>query len=117
MFKIVMICAFIGLAAAASEDAHAEVVLRKDDVRHDGFDSTLETTNHITRDDHGDEHGNIYGSFGWISPEGEHINIKYVANEHGYQPSGYPIPEALVRAVAYNIEHAHAPEAHHGGHH
>ncbi|XP_032292792.1 larval cuticle protein 2 [Drosophila virilis] len=166
MFKFVMICAVIGLAAAVhhpiehrpvphhpvkvshpephpaphpaphpvpvhhGEEVHADVVSRKDDIRPDGFDSSLETTNHITRSESGDEHGNIHGSFGWISPEGEHIDIKYVADEHGYQPSGAAIPaipEAIARSIAWNEAHPQAPEPHnphsvphsapHGSHH
>ncbi|XP_023166351.1 larval cuticle protein 2-like [Drosophila hydei] len=145
MFKIVMICAIIGLVAAVhhpiehrplphipaphpvpvhhGDESHAEVVSRKDDVRADGFDSSLETSNHITRSESGDVNGNIQGGFGWISPEGEHVDIKYVADENGYQPSGAAvpaIPDYIVRSIAWNAAHPQAPEVHNvhpGAHH
>ncbi|XP_017016895.1 larval cuticle protein 2 [Drosophila kikkawai] len=126
MFKFVMILAVVGVAMAVapvsrSEDHHAEVVHRSEDVRADGFDSDLQTTNGIQQAASGDVHGNIHGSFGWISPEGEHVDIKYVADENGYQPSGAwiptppPIPEAIVRALAWLQAHPQAPE--HPRHH
>ncbi|XP_062137479.1 larval cuticle protein 1-like [Drosophila sulfurigaster albostrigata] len=132
MFKAVMICALFGLALAAvhqpqpqhvehhvvghPDDVHAEVLSRKDDVRADGFDASLETSNHITRQDSGDEHGNIQGSYGWISPEGQHIEIKFVADENGYQPTGDAIPavpEHVARTLAWNAAHSHEEVAHH----
>ncbi|ALC40919.1 Lcp1 [Drosophila busckii] len=92
MFKALMICAIIGMAAAlpvapASDDVHAEVGVLKSDVRADGFDTALETSNHISQAASGDVHGNIHGNFGWISPEGTHVTLTYVADENGYQPS------------------------------
>ncbi|XP_030572606.1 larval cuticle protein 2-like [Drosophila novamexicana] len=121
MFKIVMICAVIGLAAALPvasnpDDVKAEVVSRKDDVRPDGFDASLDTTNHITRAESGDEHGNIHGSFSWISPEGEKIEISYVADENGYQPQGAslpvppPIPAEIQRSLEWIAAHPSKPE-------
>ncbi|KAH8245887.1 hypothetical protein KR038_010971, partial [Drosophila bunnanda] len=131
-FDQVMLCAIMGLALASplsphavehvigrSEDVHADVVARHDDVRADGFDSSLQTSNGIQQSASGDVHGNIHGSFAWISPEGEHVDIKYVADENGYQPSGAwiptppPIPEAIARAVAWLESHPPAPEYHH----
>nr|P14485.1 RecName: Full=Larval cuticle protein SC1 [Sarcophaga bullata] len=29
----------------------------------------------------GDEHGNIHGNFGWVTIEGEAVDITYVADE------------------------------------
>ncbi|EDW60843.1 larval cuticle protein 1 [Drosophila virilis] len=121
MFKALLICAVIGLAAAlpvapSSEDVHAEVVSRKDDVRPDGFDSSLETSNKIGRSESGDEHGNIHGSFSWVSPEGEKIEISYVADENGYQPQGAalptppPVPVEIERALQWLAAHPPAPE-------
>ncbi|EDW60842.1 uncharacterized protein Dvir_GJ20635 [Drosophila virilis] len=116
-----MICAVIGLAAALPvapnpDDVKAEVVSRKDDIRPDGFDASLDTTNHITRAESGDEHGNIHGSFAWISPEGEKIEISYVADENGYQPQGAslpvppPIPAEIQRSLEWIAAHPSKPE-------
>lgn len=136
-----MICAVFGVALAAvrqpvphpvshseghsdhgpvgrSEDAHAEVLERKDDVRPDGFAVSWDTSNKITEQRDGDEHGNIKGEYSWISPEGEHIVISYVADEHGYQPHGDSIPkvpEYVARAIEWNAAHSH--EDSHNVHH
>ncbi|XP_065370150.1 larval cuticle protein 2-like [Calliphora vicina] len=120
MFKFFLLAALIACAAAVdSDDVHAEATLLKSDVRADGFDSVLETSNHIHQAASGDEHGNIHGDFNWISPEGEHVDIKYVADEHGYQPVGdvlptpHPIPEAILKAIAYIQAHPQKEESHH----
>ncbi|XP_068145408.1 larval cuticle protein 1 [Drosophila tropicalis] len=128
MFKFVMICALFGMAVALSpghvssraEDVHAEVKSEHSDVRADGFDSNLVVSNSIQQASSGDEHGNIHGSFSWVSPEGEHIEVKYVANENGYQPSGAvlptppPIPVEIARALAWLEAHPqHQEPSHH----
>lgn len=118
-----MICALVGLATAgvgrvapSGDDVHAEVSLLKSDVRPDGFEVALETSNHISEKRSGDEHGNIHGSYEWISPEGEKVQVSYVADENGYQPSSPllpvppPIPEAIQRALQYIAAHP-SPEA------
>lgn len=109
-----MICALIGLAAAApnGDDVHAEAKTLVNDVRADGFQTKLETSNNIDESRYGDEHGNIHGEYSWISPDGEHIKVTYVADENGYQPSSellptpHPIPEAIVRSLEYLKAHA-----------
>ncbi|EDW10132.1 larval cuticle protein 2 isoform X2 [Drosophila mojavensis] len=118
MFKLVLICAVIGMAVAlpVGDESKAEVISRKDDVRPDGFDASLETDNKISRSESGDVHGNIQGSFSWVSPEGELIEVKYVADENGYQPSSAslpvapPIPEAIQRSLEWIAAHPPAPE-------
>lgn len=133
-----MICAVFGMAFASplsrplphrrvatvlraspvsrSDDVHAEVISQQSDVRADGFDSSLQTTNSISRNEKGDAYGNIYGDFGWIAPEGDHIAISYVADENGYQPQGDalptppPIPIAIQRALEWIAAHPTPPE-------
>ncbi|KAH8300253.1 hypothetical protein KR044_012207, partial [Drosophila immigrans] len=77
---------------ASGDDVHAETLSRSEDVRPDGFNAVLETSNHISESRDGDVHGNIHGNYGWISPEGEHIQVSYVADENGYQPTGAHLP-------------------------
>jgi len=103
-----MICALIGLAVARPD---ATEIHRSDDVRPDGFNTLVEIDNSIKEERSGDEHGNIHGDFGWISPEGEHVAISYVADENGYQPSGSvlptppPIPVEIARALEWIAAH------------
>ncbi|KAM7343865.1 larval cuticle protein 2-like [Cochliomyia hominivorax] len=120
MLKYVLLAALVVCTVAVeSDDVHAEVNLLKSDVRADGFDAALETSNHIHQVSSGDEHGNMHGDFSWISPEGVHVEIKYVADENGYQPVGDliptppPIPEAILKAIEYLKTHAPKEEPHH----
>ncbi|TMW50283.1 hypothetical protein DOY81_004635 [Sarcophaga bullata] len=101
---------------ATTDDVHAEIIAAKSDVRYDGFDYLLETTNAIKAQASGDAFGNAQGNFEWISPEGEHIAVKYVANENGYQPDSAslpvppPIPEAILKSLRYIETHPHYEE-------
>ena len=103
MFKFLVVVAFVACVAANAID----VVKQEADVRADGFESELVLTDDSKQVAKGDVHGNINGEFSWISPEGEHIIIKYVADENGYQPVGDaiptppPVPEDIAKAVAY----------------
>ncbi|XP_030078545.1 larval cuticle protein 2-like [Drosophila hydei] len=118
MFKLVLICAVIAMAVAlpVSDESKAETISRKDDVRADGFDASVETSNGIAASNSGDEKGNIHGSFSWVSPEGEKIVVSYVADENGYQPKSDslptppPIPEAIVRSLAWLAANPPAPD-------
>ncbi|TMW50282.1 hypothetical protein DOY81_004634 [Sarcophaga bullata] len=102
----------------SGEDAHAEIKSLESKVTDHGFHYSYETTNHISAAAEGDEHGNIKGNFYWISPEDKHVDISYVANEYGYQPSGDvlptppPIPEAILKAIAYIQAHPSHEDQH-----
>ncbi|XP_044739548.1 larval cuticle protein LCP-17-like [Chrysoperla carnea] len=58
----------------------------------------------------------IQGSISYTSPEGVPVNLAYVANENGYQPSGDvlpvppQIPELILRALEWARTHP-APES------
>ncbi|XP_065368392.1 larval cuticle protein 2-like [Calliphora vicina] len=146
MFKFVLICALLATAAtaqrhghghaqargfantrgasksvvASSDDVHAEIISAASDVRPDGFDYHLETTNAISAKSSGDAYGNVQGEFQWISPEGEHIALSYVADENGYQPNSAvlptppPIPAAILRSLEYIASHPPKQEVQHG---
>lgn len=51
------------------------------------------------------------GSYSFTSPEGELVQITYVADENGFQPQGThiptppPIPDAIQRAIDYILSH------------
>ncbi|XP_034476709.1 larval cuticle protein 4-like [Drosophila innubila] len=110
MFKILMICAIIGLAAAFPSD-HVEVIEEKNDVRADGATVVLKQNDGTEETRDIDEHGVIHGTSSWVSPEGEHIKFTYVADENGYQPQGDviptppPTPELILKALAYLESH------------
>ena len=102
-----------------ADDVHAEATLMKSDVRKDGFDWALETTNKIHEVASGDEHGNIHGEYEYVSPEGVLVKVTYVADENGYQPASDllptppPIPAAILKALEYLKAHPSKEDAHH----
>ncbi|XP_067627244.1 larval cuticle protein 2-like [Eurosta solidaginis] len=131
MFKYLVFIAAIGLSTAAirspvygkqnhghssnsyasSDEAHAEIKVLHSEVHPDGFRYDLETSNGIQSAQSGDANGNMQGNFQWVSPEGEHMQISYVADENGYQPQGDilptspPIPDAILRSLEYIRTH------------
>ncbi|KAH8355080.1 hypothetical protein KR093_005017, partial [Drosophila rubida] len=102
-FLKLLVCAAIALVAANDADVQS----RSEDVRPDGFNAQLSLSDGSARSESGDEHGNIKGNFEWISPEGEHIRVEYVADENGYQPKGDvlptppPTPDAILAALKW----------------
>ncbi|XP_020798154.1 larval cuticle protein 4 [Drosophila serrata] len=108
MFKILLICALAALVVANEDPEVKELV---NDVSHDGFVSKLALANGVVSSATGDVHGNIDGVFEWVSPEGQHVRVAYKADENGYQPQSDllptppPIPDAIVRAIAYIQAH------------
>ncbi|XP_019893302.2 larval cuticle protein 4 [Musca domestica] len=111
MIKFLILTLFVAYAAAGDSDVHAEVKELKSDVRADGFDYALETSNSIHQQASGDEHGNMHGSYEYVSPEGEHVLVSYTADENGYHPvSEYlptppPIPDYILKAIEYIKAH------------
>lgn len=114
-----LIAAFIACTYAVSvDDSQAETKVLDSDVRADGFKYIVETSNSISAGADGDEHGNIHGHYEYISPEGEHIKVDYVADENGYQPSSDilptppPVPAEIVKALEYLRSHPSVEDKH-----
>ncbi|CAK1580013.1 unnamed protein product [Parnassius mnemosyne] len=116
---VVLLCA-IGCACATVPDNVANVVRSNFD--HDsngGYQYGYETDNGITAQADGritvlnkDETAHqVQGSVSYVSPEGQKIEITYVADENGYQPKGdhlpkpMPIPDYIARALEYIAAH------------
>lgn len=59
------------------------------------------------------------GKYSFTSPEGEHVEISYIADDNGFQPQGShvpvapPVPEAIQRAIDYILAHPQQPEQGH----
>nr|CAD7199662.1 unnamed protein product [Timema douglasi] len=51
------------------------------------------------------------GSYSFYTPDGQLIEVRYIADENGFQPQsnalpvGPPIPEEILKALAYNAAH------------
>lgn len=56
------------------------------------------------------------GSYSYTSPEGERVEVSYIADANGFQPQGShiptapPIPEAIQRAIDYILAHPAKPD-------
>ncbi|XP_054741024.1 larval cuticle protein 2-like [Anastrepha obliqua] len=115
MFKYVLLFAFIAYVSAGavgkSDDAAAEITVLSSDVRPDGFEAALETSNSIRQVSSGDAAGNIKGEYEWVSPEGQTVKVSYIADANGYQPqsdllpTSPPIPDAIVKELEYLAAH------------
>lgn len=97
---------------AATDDKHmTKVDEYRSDVRPDGFDYHLATSDKVAATASGDEHGNMHGSFQWVDPKGVHVMVDYVADKMGYQPRSDmlptppPTPKAILEALEYLKAH------------
>lgn len=99
------------LGFVPTDDAHAKVINYASDIRADGFQYAYDITNAIHGAASGNAVGDIQGDFSWISPEGEHVAVQYLADENGYQPKSDvlptppPVPEAILKSLDYIRTH------------
>lgn len=89
------------------------------------FNCRYETANGIAAQEEGvlrlqggpDPSNVAQGSYSYTSPEGEQVALSYIADENGYQPQGAhlptppPIPEGILRALAWIEAHPEKEEA------
>lgn len=112
MQTICLLAALVVCAQADNIDKDAVITRESNDTpQPDGtYSNSFETSNGIQVQESGNSNG-VAGSFGYISPEGENIQLTYTADENGFQPQGAhlptppPIPEAILRALEYIAAH------------
>lgn len=49
----------------------------------------------------------VQGQYSYNSPEGP-VAVQYIADEHGYQPTGPNVHPAIIKAVAQQVAEARA---------
>jgi len=105
-------------------DAAAQILRQESDIQPDGsYQYSYETDNGIAAQEQGqirvinaeEADKSVSGSFSWTSPEGQPIQISYIADENGYQPQGDlpvppPIPAAIQRALDWIAAHPQPQE-------
>ncbi|CAH0585859.1 unnamed protein product [Chrysodeixis includens] len=122
---IIALC-FIACASAAVVDQAATVLRSTYEQNPEGsYQFAYETDNGISGSAQGqlkavskDEAAVVVsGSNSYKSPEGQVIELSYVADENGYQPQGahlptppapVPIPDYIARAIAYIAAHPYS---------
>ncbi|XP_075144750.1 larval cuticle protein 65Ab1-like [Haematobia irritans] len=101
-FFIVFAALFAVALAAPAHEEHAEIVKLESDVDPEGYHFTAETSDGTSRHeegkvkDAGSEHPAIvvHGTFSWKDHvDGKVYTVNYVADEHGFQPTGEHIPQ------------------------
>uniref|UniRef100_A0A1I8MRS9 Pupal cuticle protein Edg-78E n=1 Tax=Musca domestica TaxID=7370 RepID=A0A1I8MRS9_MUSDO len=112
LFICLAVVAVAGVVSGENIDKDAEIrSLTNDAADPEGnFQYAYETSNGIQVQAVGNPAG-ISGSVNYVSPEGEHINLSYTADEEGYHPVGDhlptppPVPAYVLRALEYIRSH------------
>lgn len=113
-------------AAPQSPTEPIPIVRQESDINPDGsYSYSYETGNSIIADEKGELKNAggeepviaVQGQFQYPSDDGRTIQLSYIADENGFQPSGDhlpttpPIPEAIQRALAYLATAPPQPES------
>ncbi|XP_055846903.1 pupal cuticle protein Edg-78E-like [Episyrphus balteatus] len=119
MFRFVALIALIGFCAAAPLDSEvgAETKALENEISPEGvFHYAFQTSNGIDINSAGDAN-EIHGLYKYISPEGQAVGLSYTADSNGYHPAGEllptppPVPELIIRALAYLQAHPQKEES------
>ncbi|KAF7287144.1 larval cuticle protein LCP-17-like [Rhynchophorus ferrugineus] len=126
--KLIVFAALLAtsLALGPGGDPRQAQILKSDfDIQPEGsYQYAYETDNGIAAQEQGNIQPqgpeqaikSVSGSFQFLTPENEQIQVSYIADENGYQPSGNalptppPIPIAIQRALEYIAAHPPPPE-------
>ncbi|KAK4304218.1 hypothetical protein Pmani_023852 [Petrolisthes manimaculis] len=115
--KFVLLACLATLAAAAPQDFQPIVQVLRDERHNDGsgiFNYVMETDNGIFMEASGTPgslgQSNVQGSYRQISPEGILEEVRYVADEFGYQPQSpllptpHPLPAHAIEQIRFAEE-------------
>lgn len=99
-------------------ESTAPVVKSTSDIHPDGqYQYEYETGNGIVAKESGLAAKTVQGSYSYTAPDGTPVQMTYVADENGFQPTGShlpvapPVPQAIARALEYIAAHPyHEPE-------
>ncbi|KAM7355812.1 pupal cuticle protein Edg-78E-like isoform 1-T2 [Cochliomyia hominivorax] len=116
MNKIIFVAVLATLAcgawAASDADRYAEITKYENYIDQKGnYKYEYATTNGINAGEQGVGGETASGGFSYQSPEGEFIQISYLADENGFQPQGAhlptppPIPAHILKALEYIRTH------------
>ncbi|XP_058066360.1 cuticle protein CP14.6-like [Anopheles bellator] len=98
LFAVVLVVAIVAAdrrspRGGGGDDATAETLSEDFVVNPDGsYTYNYETSNGISASQASSDGTSVNGNFAYTSPEGERIEIVYVADENGFQPRGAHLP-------------------------
>ncbi|XP_066254880.1 endocuticle structural glycoprotein SgAbd-3-like [Euwallacea similis] len=125
---LVVLATFLASALAlpaGGDPKNAQVLRLESDITPEGsYQYAYETDNGISAQEQGNIQPqgpeqatkSVSGQFQFLTPENEQIQISYVADENGYQPTGNalptppPIPLAIQKALEYIAAHPQPAE-------
>ncbi|XP_049822472.1 endocuticle structural glycoprotein SgAbd-2 isoform X2 [Aethina tumida] len=129
MMKLVVACALFAIALADvshllrkqpqqySPGQEIPILRQESDITPEGsYKWAYETGNGISAQEQGQGGVSAQGNFAFTSLEGVPVAIQYVADENGFQPSGDsipqppPIPEDILKSIAWNEAQPEKPE-------
>ncbi|XP_037929416.1 larval cuticle protein LCP-17-like [Teleopsis dalmanni] len=115
MFKIILITVTLVTLVSAGgnpEDVHATIIKYENELNPDGsYNFEYATSNQIQALESGVGSSYASGSYAYLSPEGQPIQLQYTADENGYQPIGEhlptppPIPDYILKSLRYIEQH------------
>lgn len=112
ILQMLIASAFVACAFAGPQDYSAIATKQDLDITPEGaYRYAYETSNGIAAQEQGQGGYQANGGFSWYSPDGELVQITYVADENGYQPQGAalptppPIPAAILKSLEYIRTH------------
>ncbi|XP_004519158.1 pupal cuticle protein Edg-78E-like [Ceratitis capitata] len=129
MYKFILIAttaaALVCVAhAGISPTAHAEILKHDSQLNVDGsYKVDYSTSNGIAVQEDGFGGHHASGGFSYYSPEGELIQLSYLADENGFKPQGNhlptppPIPPQILKSLEYIRLHPYDEESAHRQHH
>ncbi|XP_071551771.1 cuticle protein AM1239-like [Panulirus ornatus] len=118
MKLVVLAClAAVAIAAPQSQDVIPVVQVLRDDRQDDGngiFNYAFETENGIAMEASGTPgsqgQSNMQGSFRFVFPEGNAADVRYIADENGFQPQSdllptdHPLPAHVIDLIRMTEE-------------
>ncbi|EDW94049.1 pupal cuticle protein Edg-78E [Drosophila yakuba] len=106
----ILACAYA--AATYNQDGSAYITKLDADIQPEGnYNYQYETSNGIAAQEAGIGGNHASGGYSYYSPEGQLVQISYVADANGYQPQGAllptppPIPVAILKSLEYIRTH------------
>lgn len=102
----------VAVASGYPSDARAHTLSLDNSIHSNGqYNFGYKTSNGIDFAENGIGGSHASGSYSYTSPEGQLIQVNYVADENGYRPQGAhlptppPIPDYILKSLAYIEAH------------
>lgn len=86
-----------------AHDGIVPIVRSVSDIQPDGsYVYEYETGNGIAAKEHGVGGKSAQGTYGYTAPDGQVIQLSYIADENGFQPTGAHIPQVIMKFIKFS---------------